>query len=145
MRFRSALEASPTSPHSQEATTSRAHAEARSLSPEGETICVDIPLRIEPQSGLMPAQIAARTGQMRLRAECRGIPLAAIIIDHIGLIRPSKRSQGDRVRQMTEITTGLKGLAEKLGIPVVGLSQLNREGENAVERPVLSLLTGTGR
>ncbi|CAA2144300.1 replicative DNA helicase [Methylobacterium bullatum] len=139
-------------PRSQEPITYRAIAEARSLSPEAmwrlqeaEKTCADTRLWIEPQSGLTLAQIAARARQMRLRAERRGIPLAAIIIDHIGLIRPSKRYQGNRVQEMTEITTGLKGLAKELGIPVVGLSQLNREVEKRQDkRPQLSDLRESG-
>ena len=104
-----------------------------------------IPLWIEQQAGLTLAQIAARARQMRLRAERQGTPLVAIIVDHIGLIRPSKRYQGNRVQEMTEITTGLKGLAKELGLPVIGLSQLNREVEKrADKRPQLSDLRESG-
>ncbi|MFD0936411.1 DnaB-like helicase C-terminal domain-containing protein, partial [Methylobacterium trifolii] len=89
--------------------------------------------------------IAARARQMRMRAERQGIPLAAIIIDHIGLIRPSKRYQGNRVQEMTEISSGLKGLAKELGIPIVGLSQLNREVEKRQDkRPQLADLRESG-
>lgn len=107
--------------------------------------CADVPLWIEQQSGLTLSQIAARARQMRLRAERQGIPLAAIVIDHIGLMQPSKRYQGNRVQEMTEITGGLKGLAKELGIPVLALSQLNREVEKrADKRPMLADLRESG-
>lgn len=82
---------------------------------------------------------------MQLRAERLGKPLALVVVDHIGLIRPSKRYSGNRVQEMTEISSGLKGLAKELGIPVVGLSQLNREVEKRVDkRPQLSDLRESG-
>ncbi len=130
----------------------RSIAEARGLSDNAllrllnaERSCAEIPLWIEQQVGLTLAQIAARARQMRLRAERQGIPLAAIVVDHIGLIRPSKRYAGNRVQEMTEISSGLKGLAKELGIPVLGLSQLNREVERRPDkRPLLSDLRESG-
>ncbi|GJE62341.1 replicative DNA helicase [Methylobacterium trifolii] len=146
------LAATAYDPREPELITYRAIAEARGLSPdamsrlqEAERACAGIPLWIEPQAALTLAQIAARARQMRMRAERQGIPLAAIIIDHIGLIRPSKRYQGNRVQEMTEISSGLKGLAKELGIPIVGLSQLNREVEKRQDkRPQLADLRESG-
>lgn len=132
--------------------TYRAIAEARGLSEtamgrlrEATEACADIPLWIEQQPGLTLSQISARARQMKLKAERQGLPFAALIIDHIGLIRPSKRYSGNRVQEMTEISSGLKGLAKELGIPVLGLSQLNREVEKRQDkRPVLSDLRESG-
>ncbi|WP_264047961.1 replicative DNA helicase [Methylobacterium flocculans] len=132
--------------------TYRAIAEARGLSEaamarlrEATEACADIPLWIEQQPGLTLSQISARARQMKLKAERQGILFAALIIDHIGLIRPSKRYSGNRVQEMTEISSGLKGLAKELGIPVLGLSQLNREVEKRQDkRPILSDLRESG-
>ncbi|MFB0487767.1 replicative DNA helicase [Methylobacterium sp. OAE515] len=139
-------------PRAYEPLTYRAIAEARGLSDDdlerlvvAQRECSTIPLWIEQQAGVTLAQIAARARQMRLRAERQGIPLAAIIIDHIGLIRPSKRYAGNRVQEMTEVSSGLKGLAKELGIPVLGLSQLNREAEKRQDkRPQLADLRESG-
>lgn len=139
-------------PRADETISYRSIAEARGLTDnallrlvDAERACAGIPLWIEQQVGLTLAQIAARARQMRLRAERQGIPLAAVIIDHIGLIRPSKRYAGNRVQEMTEISSGLKGLAKELGIPVLGLSQLNREVERRPDkRPLLSDLRESG-
>lgn len=138
--------------HDPDPITYRAIAEARGLSNEATArlheakyACADVPLWIEQQPGLTLSQIAARTRQMKLKAERQGIPFAALIIDHIGLIRPSKRYSGNRVQEVTEISTGLKGLAKELGIPVVGLCQLNREVEKRPDkRPLLSDLRDSG-
>ena len=146
------LAAAAYDPRAVEPITYRAIAEARGLSPEAmwrlqeaERACASVPLWIEPQAGLTLAQIAARARQMRLRAERHGLPLAAIVVDHIGLIRPSKRYAGNRVQEMTEISSGLKGLAKELGIPVLGLSQLNREVEKRGDkRPQLADLRESG-
>lgn len=139
-------------PRARETITYRAIAEARGLSPdalwrlqEAEKACAAIPLWIDPQPGLSLAQIASRARQMQLKAERQGRPLAAIVVDHIGLIRPSKRYSGNRVQEMTEISSGLKGLAKELGIPVLGLSQLNREVEKRQDkRPQLADLRESG-
>ncbi|NEU13568.1 AAA family ATPase [Methylobacterium sp. BTF04] len=104
-----------------------------------------IPIWIEPQPGVTLSQIAARSRQMALRAERQGKRLAAIIVDHMGLVRPSGRYAGNRVQEMTEISGGLKGLAKELAIPVVGLCQLSRAVETREDkRPILSDLRDSG-
>lgn len=139
-------------PRQRETISYRAIADASGLSDDAmarlidaQRVCDRIPLWIEPQAGLTLAQIAARSRQMRLQAERQGTALAAIVIDHIGLVRPSKRYSGNRVQEMTEISSGLKGLAKELGIPVVGLCQLNRDVEKRQDkRPLLSDLRDSG-
>ena len=146
------LAATAYDPREGEPITYRAIAEARYLSSSAldrlqaaKQVCADVPLWIEQEAGLTLGQIAARARQMRVRAEHQGTPLAALVIDHIGLIKPSQRYQGNRVQEMTEISGGLKGLAKELGIPVLGLSQLNREVEKRPDkRPQLADLRESG-
>lgn len=60
-----------------------------------------------------------------------------LVIDYLGLIVGKKNLT--REREVAEIVKSLKGLAKKLGIPIVLLSQLNRTLESrADKRPVLS-------
>ncbi len=137
---------------SREPISYRGIAEAKGLSDEdlwrlheAQRDGADIPLWIEQQPGLTLSQIAARSRQMQLKAERQGQPLAAIVVDHIGLVRPSKRYSGNRVQEMTEISGGLKGLAKELGVPVLGLSQLSRDVEKREDkRPILSDLRDSG-
>jgi replicative DNA helicase len=50
-----------------------------------------------------------------------------LIIDYLGLMRPTN-PKAPRYEQVSEISRGLKQLAVELKLPVVALSQVNREG-----------------
>lgn len=65
-----------------------------------------------------------------------------LIVDYLGLI---EGAPGDRkVEQLGEITRSLKKLAKRLEIPVLLLSQLNRNVEQEKRRPKLSDLRDSG-
>jgi len=75
--------------------------------------------------------------------------LAAIVIDYLQLIRAtSRQAQGNREREVAEVSAGLKGMAKELGIPVVVLAQLGRDVEKRTGgvkgRPRLSDLRESG-
>src|SRR5204863_3018057 len=72
--------------------------------------------------------------------------LDLLIIDYIQLMQGStRRSQENRVQEVTEITTSLKALAKELNVPIVALSQLSRQVENREDkRPQLSDLRESG-
>lgn len=139
-------------PREWEQISYRSIAEARALSDDALRRLYDagrqaarIPIWIEPQPAVTLSQIAARARQMAMRAERAGTKLAALVVDHMGLVRPSARYSGNRVQEMTEISGGLKGLAKELSIPVVGLCQLSRAVETREDkRPILSDLRDSG-
>jgi len=80
--------------------------------------------------------------EMRYRA--RRIKPGLILIDYLQLMRPSERADR-RDLEIASITAGAKSLAKELGIPVVLLSQLNRDVEKRErKRPVLSDLRDSG-
>jgi len=65
-----------------------------------------------------------------------------IIVDYIQLARGSAKN---RDQEISQITQGLKAIAKELGVPVIALSQLNRQVENrAGRRPNLSDLRESG-
>lgn len=83
-----------------------------------------------------------------LRIARRG-PIALLVVDHIGLMRPPKHLlRENRSTQIGHITAGLKALAAEIDAPVLALAQLNREPDKrngADKRPRLSDLYESGR
>ena len=82
-----------------------------------------IPLYIDDTPGLNINSIRTRARRLK-----RNKGLGCIVIDYIQLISGtgSKRSEGNRVQELSEISRGLKILAKELNLPVIALSQLNR-------------------
>lgn len=106
-----------------------------------------LPLLIEQQSGLNVSQIAARARNLRAHLERRGQKLNLVVVDHLGLIRPTTRYSGNRTQEVTETTGALKVLAKELGVPLVVASQLSREAERRPlqdRRPTLADLRDSG-
>ncbi len=88
-----------------------------------------------------PTVIQMRAMARRLKAESG---LRLLIVDYIQLIQPSTGSD-NMVQQMTEISRSLKGLARELNIPVIAISQLNRQVEQRPNQiPRLSDLRESG-
>lgn len=98
-----------------------------------------IPLYIEDSGGLTITQLITRARRLKRQ---RGLDL--IIVDYLQLLFGSQR-QGNRVQEVTEITTKLKALAKELNVPVIALSQLSRQVESRDDkRPILADLRESG-
>jgi replicative DNA helicase len=90
-----------------------------------------------PSPNIMQIRSIAR----RLQSE-HGLDL--LIIDYVQLIQPLSQSE-NTVQQFTEISHGIKALAKELNIPVLAVSQLNRQVEaREKQMPRLSDLRETG-
>ena len=113
----------------------------RSLIMKAHERWAGLPVTIDDKSNGLPiAQIAARVRQMRRK---HGIEL--LVVDYLQLIRGGEKHRGNRVQEISEITTGLKALAMDLGIPIIALSQLSRGVESRDDkRPLLSDLRDSG-
>src|SRR6187431_361612 len=100
-----------------------------------------LPFFIDETGGLTVAQLAARARRLKRQ---KGLDL--LVIDYIQLLQgSSRRSQENRVQEVTEITTNLKALAKELNVPIIALSQLSRQVENRDDkRPQLSDLRESG-
>lgn len=86
--------------------------------------------------------IAAFRARARRAVAKHGVKL--LIIDYLQLMKGStKRAQQDRRLEIDEISSGLKATAKELGVPVIALSQLNRDAEERAE-PKLSHLRESG-
>lgn len=68
--------------------------------------------------------------------------LEIVIIDYLQII--AMKSKEPTHEKLSKITGGLKQLAMQLNIPIILLSQLNRETESTQGRPMLSHLKGSG-
>jgi len=85
---------------------------------------------------------------MEMRAKARRVRaterIDLFIVDYLQLMRGGGRSDS-RAQEVSEISAGLKGLARELDVPVIALSQLNRESERRTDRrPQLSDLRDSG-
>ncbi len=99
-----------------------------------------IPFYIDQTGGISIAQLMARARRLK-----RQKGLDVLVIDYLQLLSGSKSRDGNRVQELTEITTGLKALAKELRVPVLALSQLSRQVENRDDkRPQLSDLRESG-
>ncbi|MDD2332067.1 MAG: replicative DNA helicase [Candidatus Cloacimonetes bacterium] len=95
---------------------------------------------IDDQGTNTPLDIRAKT--RRLLAELGGLDL--VIIDYLQLMTLS-RERENRQQEISEISRALKVVAKDLKIPVVALSQLNRQLENREDkRPRLADLRESG-
>lgn len=98
-------------------------------------------LGIDQTGGISIATLTARARRNKRR---RGTKL--VVVDYLQLMQASRRKNpGNRVEDVTEITSGLKTLAKELDVPVLALSQLNRAVESRDnKRPQLSDLRESG-
>ena len=102
----------------------------------------NIPLYIDDTPG-----VSINTIRNRARRLKRSKGLGLIVIDYIQLISGSgdKKSEGNRVQEVSEISRGLKILAKELKVPVIALSQLNRSVESREDKqPQMSDLRESG-
>ena len=100
----------------------------------------ELPLQFSDAGGQTVERIASDARRWARKG------LALLVVDYLQLIRPSPSMQKAlRVYQIAEITGALKGLAKDLRIPVVLLSQLNRDpNRRDSKRPTLADLRDSG-
>ena len=98
-------------------------------------------LLIDDTAGLSILQLRARARRMYQQ---HGIKL--FVIDYLQLLNSTaRRAQENRQQEIADISSGIKALAKELNVPVIVLSQLNRELEKDKSRkPRLSDLRESG-
>jgi replicative DNA helicase len=98
------------------------------------------PLFIDDSSGLSILQLRAKARRM---AQQHNIKL--FIIDYLQQMHSSSRKVDNRQQEIADISNGVKALAKELKVPVIVLSQLNRDFEKDKNRkPNLADLRESG-
>jgi len=96
-----------------------------------------LPIIIDDTPGLSLMELRSKVKKMILK---HGVEL--VIVDYLQLMTAEA---GNREQEVATISRGLKGIAKEFNIPVIALSQLNREVENrADKRPRLADLRESG-
>jgi replicative DNA helicase len=95
-------------------------------------------LYIDDSGGLYINQIHARA--LRIK---RKHGLSLVVVDYLQLVRAKAES---RFQEVSEVSRALKSLAKELNVPIIALSQLNRDIESRPGgRPRLSDLRESGQ
>jgi replicative DNA helicase len=98
------------------------------------------PLFIDDSAGLSILQLRAKARRMYQQY---GIKL--FVIDYLQLLNSTSRRAENRQQEIADISNGIKALAKELHVPIIVLSQLNRELEKDKNRkPRLSDLRESG-
>lgn len=83
------------------------------------------PLFIDDSAGLSINQVRARARRMKQQHD-----IQLLVIDYMQLMRaPSRRADLSRQVEIADISAGVKALSKELKIPIIVLSQLNRQPE----------------
>jgi replicative DNA helicase len=99
----------------------------------------DAPIFIDDSPAISVLEMKAKT--RRLKAE-NGLGL--VVLDYLQLMR-GRDSSLPREQEISEISRSLKALAKELDVPVVALSQLNRQVESRTDkRPQMADLRESG-
>lgn len=115
------------------------HSDQFSLAYEASELLRNLPLFLFDQAGLRLQEIASRARQLK-----RKHGLGMLAIDYLQLCQ-STNPRLSRHHQIEEISRGVKVLAKELNIPILLLSQLNREVDKRTPpRPIMSDLKESG-
>jgi len=102
------------------------------------------PIVIDDSSNLTIMELRAKARRIASRIHNKhGSPVGLIVVDYLQLLAGTN-SAVVREQQISEISRGIKGLAKELEVPVLVLSQLNRDMEKEKRKPRLSDLRESG-
>ena len=96
---------------------------------------------IDDSAGLSILELRAKARRLKAQKD-----IQLIVVDYLQLLKSTtRRAQDNRQLEISEISSGLKGLAKELKIPIVVLAQLNRQPEaRSGGKPRLSDLRESG-
>lgn len=105
------------------------------------------PLYIDDRSVITPFDVMQTARRVKSMLTARGEQMGLIVVDYIQIMKGGGFSE-NRSLEVAQITGGLKAIAKEMGVPVIALSQLNREGAKRgtgeSRKPQLSDLRDSG-
>ncbi len=93
------------------------------------------PMFFDDKSGITISEMKAKLRRVK--------DLGFVVIDYLQLLGSTKLSD-NRVLEISSFTRNLKIMAKDLGVPILVLSQLNRESERRSGKPILADLRDSG-
>ena len=101
----------------------------------------EAPIFVDDSSDITPITLKAKCRRL---ARDSSTNLGLIIVDYLQLMRSSRPGES-REKEIAEVSRALKALAKELKVPVIALSQLNRQVESRPDRrPLLADLRESG-
>ena len=99
------------------------------------------PIYVDDTPALSVLELRAKARRLHRDPEAK---LKLVIVDYLQLMRSSE-GKDSREQEISEISRSLKALAKELNLPVIALSQLNRQVENrSPPKPRLADLRESG-
>lgn len=100
-----------------------------------------LPIHIDDSGDLRITELRSRARRLKQQHPDLGL----IVVDYLQLMASADDRPETRTQEVSQISRGLKVLARDLDVPVIALSQLNRNLESRVDkRPMLSDLRESG-
>jgi replicative DNA helicase len=105
-----------------------------------------LPLVVSDVGGLTIDDIRSQALRQMRAWEKAGVERGAILIDHIGLVKPAGRGRdGNKAAETADIVNELKAIAKQLRAPIIALCQVNRNTESRNDKhPTLADLNWSG-
>ena len=108
---------------------------------ETKKILENTNIYVDDTTTITPAEILSKCRKLKAK---NGLDM--VIIDYLQLMKSERQSKdGNRQQEVAELTRSIKLAARELGVPILLLSQLNRESEKRSDKtPQLSDLRESG-
>jgi replicative DNA helicase len=87
----------------------------------------DAPIYVDDTPALTVLELRAKARRLKRMKEAN---LGLIVVDYLQLMRGSGTRDESREQEISQISASLKALAKELKVPVIALSQLNRQVES---------------
>jgi replicative DNA helicase len=87
----------------------------------------DAPIYVDDTPALTALELRAKARRLKRMKEAN---LGLIVVDYLQLMRGSGTREESREQEISQISSSLKALAKELKVPVIALSQLNRQVES---------------